>query len=114
MVKSRKKITPTKKTRKKPLKESPSQEVDLTIPAEVIQSDKALAELFGEVEDYAIILMDPSGKILTWNKGAEKIKGYTAAEIIGKHYRLFFPQEDRNTKLSEKLFDPIQLYEVKG
>ncbi|MBT1704773.1 PAS domain-containing sensor histidine kinase [Chryseosolibacter indicus] len=62
-------------------------------------------ELLNEVEDYAIILLDLEGKIITWNKGAEKIKGYSAKEIIGKNYRIFYSQEDREQNLSAKLLN---------
>lgn len=50
--------------------------------------------LVEQVQDYAIFMMDPEGRIITWNAGAERIKGYTAADIIGRHYSTFFPPED--------------------
>ncbi len=43
--------------------------------------------------DYAIFMLDPEGRVTTWNAGAERIKGYTAAEIIGQHFSRFYPQE---------------------
>src|SRR5580700_9613805 len=46
------------------------------------------------VRDYAIFMLDPEGRILTWNAGAERIKGYRAEEIIGQNYSLFFLPED--------------------
>jgi PAS domain S-box-containing protein len=46
------------------------------------------------VRDYAIFLLDPSGRVETWNAGAERIKGYRAAEIIGRHFSVFYPPED--------------------
>src|SRR5579871_1714322 len=46
------------------------------------------------VRDYAIFLLDPQGRITSWNCGAERIKGYTAAEILGQDFSLFFPPED--------------------
>jgi PAS domain S-box-containing protein len=46
------------------------------------------------VQDYAIFMLDPEGHIVTWNAGAERIKGYTASEIIGKHFSSFYPEED--------------------
>ncbi len=46
------------------------------------------------VKEYAIFTLDPQGYITSWNKGAENIKGYTADEIIGKHFSIFFPQEE--------------------
>lgn len=60
-------------------------------------------KMIEEVEDYAILLIDKDGIVLNWNKGAEKIKGYKAAEIIGKNFRLFYTEEDRKTKLPDKL-----------
>ena len=50
--------------------------------------------LVEEVKDYAIFMLDPTGKILSWNEGARKIKGYTAAEIIGQHFSRFYSSED--------------------
>jgi PAS domain S-box-containing protein len=46
------------------------------------------------VKEYAIIMLDPQGRVVTWNKGAERIKGYTAEEIIGRHFSCFYPAED--------------------
>ena len=60
---------------------------------------------FDEVEDYAIIRLNTKGEVMSWNKGAEKIKGYRREEIIGKHYRIFYTAEDKETNLSEKLLD---------
>ncbi len=48
------------------------------------------------VHDYALYLLDQDGNIMTWNPGGERIKGYTADEIIGKHFSRFFTQEDRD------------------
>ncbi len=47
------------------------------------------------VIDYAIFMMDPEGIITEWNAGAERIKGYRASEIIGKHFSQFYTAEDR-------------------
>ena len=46
------------------------------------------------VQDYAIFLLDPGGHIMSWNPGAEIIKQYTPAEIIGKHFSIFYTQSD--------------------
>jgi PAS domain S-box-containing protein len=45
------------------------------------------------VRDYAIFMLDPNGYVASWNPGAERIKGYSAAEIIGQHFSVFYPQE---------------------
>ena len=58
-----------------------------------------------EVEDYAILLLDKEGNILSWNRDAEKIKGYASEEITGKSYRMFYSTEDIQNKLPESLLD---------
>src|SRR5947208_923795 len=50
--------------------------------------------LVDSVEEYAIYMIDPTGKVVTWNTGAQKIKGYTAQEIIGKNFACFYTAED--------------------
>jgi len=62
-----------------------------------------------EVEDYAILMLDRNGIIVSWNKGAEKIKGYKEEEIIGRHFRIFYTQEDRDTRLPETLVEKATL-----
>lgn len=50
--------------------------------------------LIENIQDYAIFFMDPGGIIRTWNKGAERAKGYTEDDIIGKHFSIFYSQDD--------------------
>jgi PAS domain S-box-containing protein len=45
------------------------------------------------VKDYAIFMLDPTGHVATWNAGAERLKGYAAREIIGRHFSTFYPEE---------------------
>ncbi|HEX3113715.1 MAG TPA: PAS domain S-box protein, partial [Candidatus Eisenbacteria bacterium] len=45
------------------------------------------------VRDYAILMLDPTGMIITWNEGAQRIKGYTAEQVLGKHFSIFYPEE---------------------
>src|SRR4029077_14760421 len=52
------------------------------------------AHLVANVEDYAIFLLDTQGRVRSWNAGAQRIKGYTADEIMGKHFSLFYSSED--------------------
>ncbi len=59
--------------------------------------------IIDEVEDYAIISLNASGIISSWNRGAEKIKGYKAEEIIGKHFRLFYTRDEKEAKFPEQL-----------
>ncbi|MBV9018831.1 MAG: response regulator, partial [Alphaproteobacteria bacterium] len=49
----------------------------------------------GAITDYAIYMLDPEGRITTWNAGAQRIKGYRAEEIIGEHYSRFYTEDDR-------------------
>jgi PAS domain S-box-containing protein len=51
--------------------------------------------LVQSVKDYAIFMLDTSGIIISWNEGAQRIKGYTAQEIIGKHFSVFYIPEDK-------------------
>jgi PAS domain S-box-containing protein len=58
-------------------------------------SEETFRLLVEAVVDYAIYLLDPTGRVLTWNIGAERIKGYTAGEIIGRHFSVFYTDADR-------------------
>jgi PAS domain S-box-containing protein len=62
-------------------------------------------KMIEEIQDFAIILLDFDGTILTWNKGAEKIKGYKEKEIIGQNFRLFYLPQDRQALLPEQLLE---------
>jgi PAS domain S-box-containing protein len=57
-------------------------------------SEQRFRLLVESVSDYAIFMLEPDGKVATWNAGAERIKGYTADEIIGEHFSKFYPPED--------------------
>jgi PAS domain S-box-containing protein len=58
------------------------------------ESEERFRLLVQSVKDYAIFMLDPTGHISTWNAGAERIKGYTSDEIIGKHFSIFYTPED--------------------
>jgi PAS domain S-box-containing protein len=62
-------------------------------------------QMIKEIQDYAIILLDIDGTILTWNKGARAIKGYKEEEIVGQNFRIFYLPRDREEKLPEKLIE---------
>ena len=62
---------------------------------DAISEDASLFRLLvHSVKDYGIFMLDPRGRIATWNAGAERIKGYSAEEIIGRHFSTFYPDED--------------------
>jgi PAS domain S-box-containing protein len=58
--------------------------------------------LIDAVKDYAIYLLDPDGYVSSWNTGAQRFKGYTADEIIGQHFSVFYTEEDRAAGLPER------------
>lgn len=59
------------------------------------RSEEQFRLLVQGVTDYAIYMLDPEGKVSSWNAGAERIKGYTPEEIIGQHFSEFYTEEDR-------------------
>jgi PAS domain S-box-containing protein len=61
---------------------------------DVAAAERLYQLLVSSVRDYAIFAMDPTGHIVSWNAGAERIKGYHASEIIGRHFSIFYPPED--------------------
>jgi len=58
------------------------------------ESEENFRLMVSEVRDYAILMLDPEGMIANWNEGAQRIKGYTPEEIIGRHFSCFYPDED--------------------
>lgn len=67
---------------------------DLTERRAAHEETKRFQLLVESVKDYAIFILDPQGKIATWNSGAARIKGYSANEAIGKHFSIFYPRDD--------------------
>jgi PAS domain S-box-containing protein len=59
------------------------------------ESERQFRSLVAGVIDYAFIMLDPSGFVASWNAGAERIKGYSASEIVGRHFSQFYTDEDR-------------------
>ena len=57
------------------------------------------------ITDYAIYMLDPEGHVSNWNKGAERIKGYKAKEIVGRHFSLFYTPEDQAADLPRKALE---------
>ena len=60
-------------------------------------------QMIAEIEDYAIFMLDIDGYVRTWNRGAEKIKGYKAEEIIGKNFNLFYTENERAKHMPEQM-----------
>lgn len=77
------------------LEESEIARADRAIPGlPFLPGEIAFRVLVESVQDYAIFLLGPQGQVLTWNQGAERIKGYTADEIIGEHFSRFYTPEE--------------------
>lgn len=81
------------------------------LEAEAIEQDTVMLDtstlmfrsVISEIEDYAIFVLDTEGKVQTWNKGAEKIKGYSEKEVVGKHFSMFYTEEDRKADIPQSI-----------
>jgi PAS domain S-box-containing protein len=73
----------------------------LSDPSDMSDAQR-LELLVSAVTDYAIYMLSPGGHISSWNAGAQRFKGYTADEVIGKHFSMFYSEEDRNAGIPEK------------
>lgn len=73
------------------------------------KSEEKYHKMISEVEDYAIILLNENGEIQNWNIGAQKIKGYSSDEIVGKNFQIFYPLSDREQKLPQKLLNDAKV-----
>lgn len=63
-------------------------------PADSVMPEARYEQLVQAVVDYAIYMLDPTGLVVSWNAGAQRIKGYRADEVIGRHFSLFFTEQD--------------------
>lgn len=59
-----------------------------------VRPTELLQLLVESVVDYAIFVLDPEGNVVTWNSGAQRIKGWTQDEIVGRHFSIFYPPDD--------------------
>src|SRR6476620_6359982 len=58
------------------------------------ESNERFRLLVEGVSDYAIYMLDPTGRIMSWNMGIQRIKGYSKNEVLGQHFSMFFTAED--------------------
>jgi PAS domain S-box-containing protein len=77
----------------------------MTPQRSLMESERAFRLLVQGVTDYAIYMLDPNGIVSNWNTGAARIKGYDAAEIVGKHFSIFYPPEDREAGLPSRALE---------
>jgi PAS domain S-box-containing protein len=83
----------------------------------LLESERRFRLLVESVVDYAIYMLDPSGVVVNWNPGAERLKGYTADEIVGQHFSRFYRREDRATGLPGRVLATAERegrYEAEG
>ncbi len=69
------------------------------------------------VKDYAIFMLDSDGRVISWNEGAQSITGYTATEIMGRHFSIFYPRVDVSTRKTERELEAARAegkYEEEG
>ncbi|MFD1139470.1 PAS domain S-box protein [Larkinella insperata] len=81
------------------------------------QSEERYRSLVEQVTDYGIFMLDDKGRIISWNEGARRIKGYSAEEIIGKYFSIFYTQEDllNNKPANElRIAKDVGKYEEEG
>ncbi|MEI7832282.1 MAG: PAS domain S-box protein [bacterium] len=78
------------------------EEKDTSSSAMVLGSDNSYRLLVDSLKDYAVIMLDPSGHVASWNAGAERFKGYRSDEIIGKHFSVFYPTDAIQRGLPEQ------------
>jgi len=69
------------------------------------ESEERLRLMVESVVDYAIFMLDPEGRVATWNEGAHRLKQYEAAEIVGRHFSVFYPPEDAAAGRPRHLLD---------
>lgn len=72
------------------------------IESDLRRSEENFRRLVTAVEEYAIFLLDVDGTVISWNSGAQRIKGYTASEIVGRHFRVFYPDDEQATGHPER------------
>jgi PAS domain S-box-containing protein len=84
---------------------------------DLVESEGRFRRLVQAVIDYAIFQLDPNGIIVTWNAGAQRIKGYRADEIIGQHFSRFYTEEERKAGVPAKALETAARagrYEAEG
>ncbi|NYZ12317.1 PAS domain S-box protein [Azospirillum sp. RWY-5-1] len=68
-----------------------------------LSGERRFQLLVDSIHDYAIYMLDPQGYVVSWNPGAQRLKGYSPDEIIGEHFSHFFPAEDRRDGLPQRM-----------
>jgi PAS domain S-box-containing protein len=83
----------------------------------LLQAERGFRLLVQGVTDYAIFMLDPTGKVANWNAGAQRIKGYTPEEIVGEHFSRFYTAEERDAGVPHRALETarsVGRYEAEG
>jgi PAS domain S-box-containing protein len=71
-------------------------------------SEESFRLMVESVTDYSIVMLDPEGRVMSWNSGAEQIKGYSEEEITGQHFSRFYPPEDIDCGKPQRVLDIVK------
>jgi len=85
--------------------------------SQLVDTERRFQHLVEAVTDYALYMLDPDGNVVNWNAGAERIKGYSRAEIVGSNFSIFWTDEDRLAGTPQKALAEAALhgkYEAEG
>ncbi|MFC7044423.1 PAS domain S-box protein [Halobacteriaceae archaeon GCM10025711] len=72
---------------------------------DLLRERERFQSMVDAVEDYAIFMLDPEGHVTSWNRGAERIKGYAREEILGEHYSTFYTEPDVENDIPDRLLE---------
>ena len=73
--------------------------------AALSESEQRFRLMVSGIEDYAIFMIDPEGRVINWNRGAERMKGYRSEEIVGRHFSCFYRSEDIESGVPVRLLE---------
>jgi PAS domain S-box-containing protein len=73
-----------------------------------VQAERQFRLLVQSVTDYAIYMLDPQGRVISWNPGAQRFKGYEAGEIVGEHFSRFYTEADRQQGIPEEALETAE------
>ena len=94
-----------------PVQDSPEAFAPEVLGQKLSEPEQRLRLFVERVTDYAIFMLDPEGRVVTWNEGAQRIKGYSAGQIIGQHMSRFYTPQDVERGLPKQL---LKLAETEG
>jgi PAS domain S-box-containing protein len=94
--------------RSRPVPENLAESANRPARAPLPPSERLFELLVQSVREYAIFLLDPDGNVVSWNPGAERLKGYRADEITGQHFSRFYPSQVRREVIDAELVTAVK------